>query len=65
MKLHLHVGVVETIDESTLDEALAVAQCTGRVLARLAPNLAVLESEDAEKVIASLEGIGLHPKVMR
>jgi hypothetical protein len=65
MKLHLHVGVVETIDEATLNEALAVAACTERVLARLAPNLAVLECEDAEKVIASLEGIGLHPKVMR
>jgi hypothetical protein len=65
MKLHLHVGVVETIDEATLNEALAVAACTERVLARLAPNLAVLECEDAEKVITSLEGIGLHPKVMR
>jgi hypothetical protein len=65
MKLHLHVGVVETVDESTLNEALVVAGCTGRVLARLAPNLAVLETEDAEKLVAALEGIGLHPKVMR
>lgn len=65
MKMHLHVGVVETVDESTLDEVLAVAQCTERVLARLAPNLAVLEREDAEKVIAALDANGLHPKVMR
>ena len=65
MKLHLHVGVVETIDESTLDEALAVAGCAERVLARLAPTLAVLEREDADKLVEALEGIGLHPKVMR
>jgi hypothetical protein len=65
MKLHLHVGVVETIDELTLNEALAVAGCAERVLARLAPNLAVLEREDAEKIVGALEGIGLHPKVMR
>ena len=65
MKLHLHVGVVETADELTLDEALAVAECTDRVLVRLSPNLAVLECEDAEKVIAALEANGLHPKVMR
>jgi hypothetical protein len=65
MKLHLHVGVIETIDESTLEEVLAVAQCRERVLARLAPNVAVLEREDAEAAIAALEGIGLHPKVMR
>ncbi|MCB9893790.1 MAG: hypothetical protein H6839_05055 [Planctomycetes bacterium] len=65
MKLHLHVGVVETIDEITLNEALAVAQCAERVLVRLAPNLAVLECEDAEKVVSALEANGLHPKVMR
>jgi hypothetical protein len=65
MKLHLHVGVVETVDESTLEEALAVAGCAERVLARLAPNLAVLESADAEKLADALESIGLHPKVMR
>ncbi|MBZ0137861.1 MAG: hypothetical protein K8I27_15985 [Planctomycetes bacterium] len=65
MKLHLHVGVIETVDEATLNEALAVAGCTGRVLAKLKPNLAVLEREDAEKVIGALEANGLHPKVMR
>lgn len=65
MKLHLHVGVVETADEITLNEALAVAQCTERVLVRLAPNLAVLECEDAERVVSALEANGLHPKVMR
>jgi len=65
MKLHLHVGVVETIDETTLEEALAIASCAERVLARLAPNLAILEREDAERVIEALETAGLHPKVMR
>jgi hypothetical protein len=65
MKFHLHVGVVETVDESTLDEVLAVSGCVERVLARLAPNLAVLEREDCEKVISALENNGLHPKVMR
>ncbi|MCA8915937.1 MAG: hypothetical protein KDB90_11040 [Planctomycetes bacterium] len=65
MKLHLHVGVVETADEITLNEALAVAQCTERVLVRLAPNLAVLECDDAERVVSALEANGLHPKVMR
>ncbi|MCA8945755.1 MAG: hypothetical protein KDB29_05985 [Planctomycetes bacterium] len=65
MKFHLHVGVVETIDETTLDEVLAVAGCTDRVLAKLAPNLAVLEREDCEKVLTALETSGLHPKVMR
>ncbi|MCA8910163.1 MAG: hypothetical protein KDB82_00540 [Planctomycetes bacterium] len=65
MKFHLHVGVIETVDETTLNEVLAVADCTERVLARLAPNLAVLEREDCEKVITALEGNGLHPKVMR
>ena len=43
----------------------SVDQARQRVLARLAPNLAVLEREDAEKVIAALEANGLHPKVMR
>lgn len=65
MKFHQHVGVVECIDAETLEQALAVARVTDRVLARLAPNLAVLETEDAEKVIKALEENGLHPKVMR
>lgn len=65
MKFHLHVGVVETIDEATLDQALAVAKLEQHVLVRLAPNLAVLETEDAEKLIETLEASGLHPKVTR
>lgn len=65
MKFHQHVGVIETVDEATLSEALAVAGCTERVLAMLAPNLAVLECGDCEKVISALESNGLHPKVMR
>jgi hypothetical protein len=65
LKLHLHVGVIETIDEATMREALAVAGCLECVLAMLTPSVAVLEREDAEKVIAALEAGGLHPKVMR
>lgn len=65
MKFHQHVGVVETVDADTLEQALAVADVAERVLVRLAPNLAVLETDDAEKVIKALEDNGLHPKVMR
>ncbi len=65
MKFHLHVGVVETADATTLDEALAIAGVAANVLARPVPNLALLEREDAEKVITALEERGLHPKVTR
>ena len=65
MKFHAHVGVIETSDATTLDEALAVARCASRVLARPQPNLAILEADDARLVIAALEERGLHPKVIR
>ena len=63
MKYHLHVGVIETDDEATLDEVLAV--CSAPLLARPAPNIAVLEREDAKEVLRVLEERGLHPKVSR
>jgi hypothetical protein len=65
LKFHHHVGVIEAESEESLAEALAIARCEGRVLAKLAPNVAVLEPEDAQKVIAALEERGLHPKVAR
>jgi hypothetical protein len=65
MKFHLHVGVIECEDADTLDQALAAAGCAGRELARPAPNVAVLEREDAAKLVQSLNERGLHPKVMK
>jgi hypothetical protein len=65
MKLHLHVGVIECVDEATLEQALAVAGVEARVLARPAPNVAVLEQDDADELLRVLEDKGLHPKVMR
>jgi len=65
MKFHLHVAVVECVDETTLEQALAVANCTGKVLARPTPNVAILEREDAEELLAVLNEKRLHPKVMR
>lgn len=65
MKLHLHVGLIEAESEQALNEALAVARCEARVLARLAPNLAVLERGDTLLVIEALHNLGLHPKVMK
>ncbi|MCC6574500.1 MAG: hypothetical protein IT462_11990 [Planctomycetes bacterium] len=65
MKFHAHVGVVETRDEQTLNEVLVIAKMEGKLLARLAPNLAVLEVDDAREVLETLEKLGKHPKVMR
>lgn len=65
MKFHLHVGVIEAESEQALNEALAIARCEARVLARLAPNVAVLERGDTQLVIAALRELGLHPKVMQ
>jgi hypothetical protein len=65
MKLHLHVGVIEAADAETLDQVLLLAECAGRVLARLSPTLAVLEREDAELLALVLNERGLHPMVMR
>jgi len=65
VKFHLHVGVIEAESEQSLQEALVIARCEARVLARLAPNVAVLEREDAQLLIDALEERGLHPKVAR
>lgn len=65
MKFHLHVGVIECEDEATLEQALAAAGCSDRVLARPAANLAVLECEDAARLVEALDELGLHPKVMK
>ncbi len=65
MKFHLHVGVIECEDQDTLEQALAAAGLTGKVLARPAPNVAVLEREDAGSLVTSLNDRGLHPKVTR
>ncbi len=65
MKFHAHVGVIETADEATLDQVLAAARCTERILARPAPNLVILEREDAALVLERLRKQGLHPKVLR
>lgn len=65
MKFHLHVGVIEAESEQALNEALTIAHCEARVLARLAPNVAVLERGDTQLVIAALRELGLHPKVMQ
>jgi hypothetical protein len=65
LKLHLHVGVIRCEDEDTLDHALAAAGLTGKVLDRPAPEVAVLEKEDAAALVTSLNDRGLHPKVMR
>lgn len=65
MKLHLHVGVIEAETEQALIEALTIARCEARVLARIAPNVAVLERGDTQLVIEALQGLGLHPKVMK
>lgn len=65
MKFHYHVGVIEAESEQALTEALAIARCAERVLARLAPTVAVLEREDAQLVIDAMEERGLHPKVMK
>lgn len=64
MKFHLHVGVIETEDARLLDEALTLADCADRVLARPEPNLAVLERSDIERVREALTNRGIHPKVM-
>lgn len=65
MKFHAHVGVVETRDEQTLNEVLAISKMQERVLARPAPNLAIFEVDDAREVLEVLEKLGKHPKVMR
>ncbi|GIK53641.1 hypothetical protein EDM80_01910 [bacterium] len=65
MKFHLHVGVIETSDEATLEELLAVTRLGPRVLARVAPNVAILEREDAQSALEELEKRGLHPKVSK
>jgi hypothetical protein len=65
MKFHLHVGVIECEDADTLEQALAAAGLTGKVLARPAATVAVLEKEDAGSLVVSLNERGLHPKVMR
>lgn len=65
MKLHAHVGVIETADETTLQEVLLIAGCESRLLARPAPNLAVLERKDADRVLLELEKRGMHPRVIR
>lgn len=65
MKLHLHVGVIRCEDAETLEQALAAADCTRRVLARPATNVAVLEQADANRLVEVLNERGLHPKVMR
>lgn len=65
MKFHLHVGVIECEDESTLEQALAAAGCAERVLVRPAENVAVLECEDAALLVEALNELGLHPKVMK
>lgn len=64
MKIHAHIGVVEAADELTLKEALAMAAVQHEVLAFLAPNVAVLETEHARKVAIALKEHDLHPKVM-
>ncbi len=65
MKFHHHVGVIEAENEQALLEALTIARVQFRVLAKLAPNVAVLEREDAALVIDALQKLGLHPKVMQ
>ena len=65
MKFHQHVGVIETVDEATMDEVLAVSGMAGKVLARPENNLCILEREDADEVIKFLEQHGMHPKVSR
>ncbi|MBK8205464.1 MAG: hypothetical protein IT464_04110 [Planctomycetes bacterium] len=65
MKFHLHVGVVQCEDADTLEQVLASANCAGRVLARPAPNVAVLETEDAARLVEALNERGLHPKVLK
>lgn len=65
MKFHLHVGVIETSDEETLNEVLAITKLAPRVLVKLAPNVAVLEREDAQEALDELQRRGLHPKVSR
>lgn len=65
MKFHLHVGVIETSDEATLNEVLAVTKLEARVLLKLAPNVAIMEREDAQEALDELQRRGLHPKVSR
>lgn len=65
MKFHLHVGVIETSDEATLTEVLAITKLEARVLLKLAPNVAILEREDAQEALEELQRRGLHPKVSR
>jgi hypothetical protein len=65
MKFHIHVGVVECVDAATLEQALAIAGCEARVLARPAENVAVLEQDDAAELLRVLEDKGLHPRIMR
>ncbi|MBX3475277.1 MAG: hypothetical protein KF754_12905 [Planctomycetes bacterium] len=65
MKFHLHVGLIEADTEQALEEALAIARCRQRVLARLAPNVAVLEKGDTQLVITALQELGMHPKVIK
>ncbi len=65
MKFHLHVGVIETSDEATLNEVLAITKLEPRVLLRLAPNVAIMEREDAQEALDELQRRGLHPKVSR
>ncbi len=65
MKFHYHVGVIETSDEATMNEVLAITRLEPRVLVRLAPNVAVLEREDAQTALEELEKRGLHPRVSK
>lgn len=64
MKVHKHIGVIEATDELTLQEALAIAALQHEVLVFLAPNIAVLERESAQKLAQTLVGNEMHPKVV-
>ena len=65
MKVHKHIGVIEAADEHTLQEALAVAAVQHEVLYFLAPNIAVLERETAQKIAQAMANAQLHPKVVQ
>ncbi len=64
MKVHKHIGVVEAVDEMTLKEALAAAAVQHEVLEFVAPNVAILERETAQKLADALRKQDMHPKVV-
>ncbi len=64
MKLHKHLGVIQALDETVLKEVLSMSALQHKVLGYLAPNIAVLEREDAVEATRVLKESNIHPRVI-